>query len=276
MPKKVFVAPGHGQAPVPDHPGKTIFDPGAVGHGHGKTFEEHDLNTKVANALAAALRRCSVEVVLEQGGGNHDPNFLGSTKAANASGADYAIEIHHNATKAHTGHGTEVVVNDHASQANRQLAKAMVAAMAGALGTRNRGVVARDREHFNRETRMPACIPECAFVDSATDQEVIDQPGYATTVAEAICEPLCGFLGVAFHPGAATPLGTGEEDFDMATGDEILTALKNLRQDLTVFGTTGLEKTVEDFATRQRDALKQLDQLNARLTKIEQHLGIQP
>jgi N-acetylmuramoyl-L-alanine amidase len=277
MPKKVFVAPGHGQAPVEDHPGQTIFDPGAVGHGHGKTFEEHDLNTKVANALAAALRRCGVEVVLEQGGGNHDPNFLGSTKAANASGADYAIEIHHNATgPPFTGHGTEVLVNDHASQANRQLATAMVAAMAGALGIRNRGVVARSSEHFNRETRMPACMPECAFVDSATDQEVIDQPGYATTVAEAICEPLCGFLGVAFRPGQTPAPGIGEEGFDMATGDEILTALKDLRQDLTVFGTPGLEKSVEDFATRQRDALKKLDQLNARLTKIEQHLGIQP
>jgi Lysozyme like domain len=67
-----------------------------------------------------------------------------------------------------------------------------------------------------------------------------------------------------------------EEDFDMATGDEILTALKNLRQDLTVFGTPGLPKTVEDFASRQRDTLKKLDQLNTRLTKIEQRLGIQP
>jgi Lysozyme like domain len=79
-----------------------------------------------------------------------------------------------------------------------------------------------------------------------------------------------------FLDRARSAVAAIEEDFDMATGDEILTALKNLRQDLTVFGTTGLEKTVEDFATRQRDALKKLDQLNARLTKIEQHLGIQP
>jgi N-acetylmuramoyl-L-alanine amidase len=257
----------------PQPPGKTIFDPGAVGHAGGKTFEEHDFNTKVANALAAALRRCGVVVVLEDGGGNHDPNFKGSIKAANASGADYAVEVHHNAAG---GTGSEVVVNDRASAANKQLAKTMAAAIASALGIRNRGVIARDRESFNVETTMPACIPECAFVDSATDQAVLDQPGYAATVAEAICEPLCGFLGVAFHPGAAIPLGTGEEDFDMATGDEILTALKNLRQDLTVFGTTGLEKTVEDFATRQRDALAELEQMDARLTKIEQHLGIQP
>jgi hypothetical protein len=46
---------------------------------------------------------------------------------------------------------------------------------------------------------------------------------YATTVAEAICEPLCGFLGVAFHPGptAATLLGTAEEDDFMALFDSV-------------------------------------------------------
>jgi N-acetylmuramoyl-L-alanine amidase len=51
MPKKVFVAPGHGRKP------DGAFDPGAVGHAGAKEFVEHDLNTKVANALAAALRR---------------------------------------------------------------------------------------------------------------------------------------------------------------------------------------------------------------------------
>jgi N-acetylmuramoyl-L-alanine amidase len=262
MPKKVFVAPGHGRKP------DGTFDPGAVGHAGAKEFVEHDLNTKVANALDAALRRCGVEVVLEQGGGNHDPNFIGSTKAANASGADFAIEIHHNAAG---GTGSEVIINDRASAPTKQLAKDMAAAMASALDIRNRGVIARDREHFNRETRMPACIPECAFVDSATDQDVIGKAAYAATVAEAICEPLCGFLGVAFT--AATSLGTGEEDFDMATGDEILTALNSLRQDLTVFGTPGLEKTVEDFATRQRQTLEKLEQMDRRLAAIEQRIG---
>jgi N-acetylmuramoyl-L-alanine amidase len=191
MPTKVFVAPAHRRKP------DGVFDPGAVGHAGAKEFVEHDLNTvehdlntKVANALASALGRCGVEVVLEQGGGNHDPNFKGSTKAANDSGADCAIEIHHNATEPQTGHGSEVLINDRASAANRQLAKAM----ACALGTSDRGVVARDWEHFNRETRMPACIPECAFVDSSTDQHVIDQPGYATPVAEAD-RRRCFFLG---------------------------------------------------------------------------------
>jgi hypothetical protein len=269
---KVFVAPGHGRKP------SGVFDPGAVGHAGAKQFVEHHLNTKVANALAATLRRCNVEVVLEDGGGNHDPNFIGSTKAANDSGADYAIEVHHNAAG---GSGAEVIVNDQASAANRRLAKAMAAKMAGALGIRNRGVIARDREHFNRETRMPSCIPECAFVDSSTDQGVIDQPGYAATVAEAICEPLCDFLDVAFKPGqtmttaavAAAGADEDEEGLSMADANEIMAFLKDLKHDMVVHGARGLEDSVEDFATRQREALAKLKDIDKRLTAIEQRLS---
>ena len=187
-------------------------------------------------------------MVLEQGGGNHDPNFIGSTKAANASGADYAIEVHHNAAG---GTGSEVIVNDRASAPNQQLAKAMAAKMASALGIRNRGVIARDREHFNRKTRMPACIPECAFVDSATDQHVIGQAAYATTVAEAICEPLCGFLGVAFQPSQTVSAFAGtiqEEGYPWPKRKRDQAAsCSRMRQDMVVRGTNGLENTVEDF-----------------------------
>jgi hypothetical protein len=218
-------------------------------------------------------------VVLEDGGGNHDPNFIGSTKAANDSGADYAVEVHHNAAG---GSGSEVVVNDRTSAANRQLAKAMAAKMAAALGIRNRGVLARDREHFNRNTNMPSCIPECAFVDSRTDQAVIDRPEYATTVAEAICEPLCEFLDVAFQPGhtvmtavttAAGDAAKDEEGLTMANADEIMAFLKDLKNDMVVHGTPGLEVTVEKFAERQREALSKLRDIDERLTTIEQRLS---
>ena len=269
---KVFVAPGHGRKP------SGTFDPGAVGHAGARQFVEHDLNTKVANALADALRRCNVQVVLEDGGGNHDPNFIGSTKAANDSGADYAVEVHHNAAG---GSGSEVVINDGTSAANRRLARAMAAKMAGALGIRNRGVIERDREHFNRRTHMPSCIPECAFVDSTTDQAVIDRSTYATTVAEAICEPLCEFLDVTFQPGhshtimtaAATPAAEDQEGLTIANADEIMAFLQDLKNDMVVHGTPSLQVTVEKFAEQQREALAKLRDIDKRLTTIEQRLS---
>ncbi len=65
-----------------------------------------------------------------------------------------------------------------------------------------------------------------------------------------------------------------EEELSMADAGDILSFLQEMKQEMVVFGTTGLEKTVEDFATRQRQALAKLDQLDTRLTKIEQHLNM--
>ncbi len=59
-----------------------------------------------------------------------------------------------------------------------------------------------------------------------------------------------------------------EEDFDMATGDEILAALKTLRHDLTVFGTHGLHETIEDFAKNQRTTRSQLTDLEKTVANL--------
>jgi N-acetylmuramoyl-L-alanine amidase len=64
-----------------------------------------------------------------------------------------------------------------------------------------------------------------------------------------------------------------EEDLSMADAQAILDELKRMRQDLTVFGTTGLEPTVEDFATRQRDTLAALKRLEAKVDAIENQLA---
>jgi hypothetical protein len=65
-------------------------------------------------------------------------------------------------------------------------------------------------------------------VDSAIDQAVLDQPGYAATVAEAVCKSLCGFLGVAFKPPPAAP-GVRKEELSMADVNDILEKLELLR-----------------------------------------------
>src|ERR687887_27134 len=59
-----------------------------------------------------------------------------------------------------------------------------------------------------------------------------------------------------------------EEDIDMATGDEIMTFLKTLRQDLTVFGTHSLHETVENFAKNQRTTRNQLDDLEKKVADL--------
>jgi hypothetical protein len=57
------------------------------------------------------------------------------------------------------------------------------------------------------------------------------------------------------------------EEFTMADAQTVLDELKRLRQDLTVQGTTGLERTVEDFATRQRGTVAALARVEATMQR---------
>jgi len=78
-------------------------------------------------------------------------------------------------------------------------------------------------------------------------------------------------------PGSPFPidliLAEGDE-LSMADAEEIMKFLRDMKQDMMVFGTPSLEQTVEAFADRQREALSKLTQVSQRLDKIEQHLNI--
>jgi hypothetical protein len=64
------------------------------------------------------------------------------------------------------------------------------------------------------------------------------------------------------------------EGLTMADASEIMEALTLLRKDLTVFGSNNLNDSIEDEAKRQRKALDELEDVNRRLKKIEEHLHI--
>jgi hypothetical protein len=66
------------------------------------------------------------------------------------------------------------------------------------------------------------------------------------------------------------------EGLAMADANQIMNFLQEMKEDMVVFGSTGLEKTVEDFAARQREALAKLERVDQRLKAIERHLNIPP
>ena len=77
---------------------------------------------------------------------------------------------------------------------------------------------------------------------------------------------------VASRPDLSAGVVEGE-GLSMADASEIMSFLQRMRQDMVVRGTNGLENTVEDFATRQRQIIDKLERLDRRLAAIEQRLG---
>ena len=80
-----------------------------------------------------------------------------------------------------------------------------IQAQLAALGHKNRGVKTRtnasgsDYYAFIRDTKAPAVIVECAFLDSA-DIEKVDTETECIAVGEAIARGILQTLGIAYKP----------------------------------------------------------------------------
>ncbi len=139
--------------------------------------------------------------------------------ACNAHAVDLDVSIHLNSgAKDPSGNGkttgVEVLVYSAASKA-RPYAEKVCAAVAG-LGFRNRGVKVRTDLRFLKQSKAPAMLVECCFVDDKDDVQLYD----CQKMAEAIVYGITGQRAQASAgpedqeaaaPGAETPTGGGKE-----------------------------------------------------------------
>jgi N-acetylmuramoyl-L-alanine amidase len=182
---KVFIGVGHGGT-----------DSGAVGK---NGLLEKSLNLSIANACAAELRRHGVEVKMSRTRDENDP-VEQEVVECNAYQPDLAVDIHNNAGG---GDGAETFYSRVGGK-SKQLAENILRHIT-ALGQKSRGAKTRltssgtDYYAFIRQTKAPAAIVECAFVDT-TDIELIDTEAERMAVGEAIAKGVLDTLGLAYKP----------------------------------------------------------------------------
>lgn len=184
--KKVFIGVGHGGS-----------DSGAVGI-DGSV--EKALNLSIAKACGSALQRHGVTVQLSRTKDENDP-VKQEVAECNSFVPDLAVDIHNNAGG---GDGVETYYS-RVGGTSKTLATNILSRVA-ALGQRSRGAKTRlnnsngsDYYAFIRDTKAPAVIVECAFVDSA-DIALIDTEAERIAVGEAIARGILDTLGLAYKP----------------------------------------------------------------------------
>ena len=183
--KKVFIGAGHG--------GK---DSGAVGKGG---LLEKSLNLSIAKACASELERHSVSVRLSRTKDEHDP-VEQEVAECNIFAPDLAVDIHNNAGG---GDGAETFYSKVGGPG--KTAAVNILAEITKLGQKSRGAktrtnsTGRDYYAFIRETKAPAVIVECAFVDS-NDIALIDTEPERAAVGKAIARGILQTLGIAHKP----------------------------------------------------------------------------
>ncbi|MEQ8156173.1 MAG: N-acetylmuramoyl-L-alanine amidase [Clostridiaceae bacterium] len=104
-------------------------------------------------------------------------------EAANNSGADFFLSIHHNAFPG--ARGTEILC---IPGGNAEAVSKVILPEIIKLGFKNRGVKARYDLYVLNETRMPATLVECAFCDSEEDMRNYDPDKMAGAIFSGICK----------------------------------------------------------------------------------------
>ena len=187
MAKKVFLGVGHGGS-----------DPGAVANG----VKEKDLNLDIAFACFYELERHSVEVRMSRQKDEED-SLDQEIKECNSYAPDLALDIHNNAGG---GDGAEAYYHI-GGGTGKTLAENVLAEIVK-IGQNSRGAKTRkgsdgrDYYGFIRETVAPAVIVECAFVDNATDLQIIDTKAEREKMGIALAKGILKTLGIAWKAPA--------------------------------------------------------------------------
>ena len=136
---------------------------------------------------------------------DEDDNISEEIRECNAYSPDLAVDIHNNAGG---GDGGEVF-HSYLGGEGKTLAENILAEIVK-VGQNSRGVKIRknangkDYYAFIRNTTCPAVIVECAFVDNATDLEILATEGKRQKMGQAIAKGILKTLGIEIQSETGT------------------------------------------------------------------------
>lgn len=178
-----------------------------AGHGHytpgkrcSKSFDpnetrEWDLNSRICNKIEEKLKAYDGYslIRLDDTTGKVNVALKTRTDKANKFGADIYLAIHHNAgINGGKGGGIMAFTYTSVGAETKDWQKRFYDAAvkySGLKGNRS-NPLARSNLHECRESKMPAVLMECGFMDSATDVPIILTDKFADDVATGLVEVL--------------------------------------------------------------------------------------
>lgn len=168
---KVFLNPGHAPNGNPD--------PGACGNG----LRESDVAASVGSLVQHYLEAAGCTTKLLQ---SDSLSEISST--ANEWGADVFVSIHCNSAATSRAQGTETFSYPY-SIAGARLARFIQRQIVASLPVVDRGIKEANY-HVVRETDMPACLVELAFINNPMDAGLLRnrQDDFARAIARGVTD----------------------------------------------------------------------------------------
>lgn len=173
------------------------------------------LNNRIADKIEALLTAYEGYdlIRVDDTTGEKDIPLRARTNAANNFKADFYLSIHHNAAevsahkmyngiKCFGGGGVVAYVYTKASKESGVWQKALYDAVIAKTGLKGNRANPLGKANFHevRETKMPAVLLECGFMDSKTDVPIILSEDFANKVAAACVEVIVSRAGLKKKP----------------------------------------------------------------------------
>ena len=158
-----------------------------------KQTREWVLNDRICDKIQKILAEYDgIEVLrIDDTSGEVDTSLANRTTKANNWGADFYLSVHHNAAgKKFSGGGIVAYVYTSPDAMSLEWQKDLYNASVKATGLKgNRSTpLAKKNLHEVRETKMPAVLMECGFMDSTTDVPIILTEDFADKIAKAFAD----------------------------------------------------------------------------------------
>lgn len=177
-----------------------IIDPGHGGTDTGCSREgvmESEINMQIANRLAGKLQGMGFETLLLREDNTTDVSLEERVARAESEKADIFVSIHQNAYDEDVDEvrGIETWYYEDA-EGSRRLAELVHQNAVKETGAVDRGVQNDQVLYVLKNTSMPACLIETAFLSSSSDRNHIVMGEYQEKVAEGIARG----IDMYFHP----------------------------------------------------------------------------
>ena len=170
----------------------------------GKVMKENEFNRAVVGYLKVELERCGFKVVLVA---PEDTDVPLSTrcKRANEAGAHLYVSVHANAAKGVWGDHGGIETFAWTSGDSLRIGKLIHEELMKGTKMADRGVKDGTWLYVLKNTKMPAVLVECGFMDSRHDAPYLLKEEYRKECAQEIAKGICRGFGVPYVP-ESTPV----------------------------------------------------------------------
>lgn len=188
----VLIAAGILYSPV-----QVVIDPGHGGSDVGAEYNgryEKDDNLEIALLVHENLKEMGIESCLTR----DSDKFIeleDRCSVANRRNAQLFVSLHRNSAEG--ANGVEIWISSQEPEKDKALAENILSSLAAVGISENRGVksgYARGEGNYyvNSHTDMPSCLVELGFINSETDNALLDEnmQAYADAIAEAIAQSM--------------------------------------------------------------------------------------